>query len=122
MIEAYRVLLEAPASQVHRKIFNIGYENYSVSRLAEIVRAAVGDPSVTVETKPTNDLRSYHVDSQLFAATTGFKPRATIEDAVRSIVAAYRQGKFQDPLTNPLYHNIKLMQQVHLGGKTTAAR
>jgi nucleoside-diphosphate-sugar epimerase len=122
MISAYQLLLEAPSEKLHRRTFNIGYENYSVSRLAEIVKDAVGDPSVAVTVKPSDDLRSYHVNSDRISQVLGFTPKRTIEDAVRTIVAAYREGKFKDPLANPLYHNIKLMQQVNLSGKTTAAR
>ena len=122
MAAAYRALLEAPGEKVDRQTFNIGFENYTVTRLAEIVRAAVGDPSVTVTVKPSDDLRSYHVNSERIAKVLGFVPRRTIEDAVRSIVAAYRDGRFQDPLGNPLYHNIKLMQQVNLSGRATTPR
>ena len=122
MAAAYRVLLEAPREKIDRQTFNIGYENYTVSRLAEIVRASVGDASVTVTAKPTDDLRSYHVNSERIARVLGFKPSRTIEDAVRGIGVAYREGKFQDPLVNPLYHNIKLMQQVNLGGRATSTR
>jgi nucleoside-diphosphate-sugar epimerase len=122
MIAAYRLLLESPGAKLHKQTFNIGYENYSVSKLAEIVKAAVGDPEVTVTTKPSDDLRSYHVNSDRIAKALGFAPAKTIEDAVRSIVTAFKAGKFKDPLTNPLYHNIKLMQQANLSRKTAAAR
>jgi nucleoside-diphosphate-sugar epimerase len=120
MIAAYRALLEAPSAKLHGQTFNIGYENYSVSSLAEMVKAAVGDPAVVVTVKPSDDLRSYHVNSERIAEVLGFAPKKTLEDAVRSIVAAFRENKFQDPLSNPLYHNIKLMQQVNLSGKKTA--
>jgi nucleoside-diphosphate-sugar epimerase len=120
MVDAYALLLEAPREKVHRATFNIGYENYPVSVLAEKVKAALGDPSVTIAAKPTNDLRSYHVNSDRIRKVLGFAARRTIEDAVRGIATAYREGKFQDPLNNPLYHNIKRMQQVHLGGKVPA--
>ena len=121
MVEAYRVLLEAPREKIHRQTFNIGYENYSVSKLAEIIKAAVGDPKVTITASPSNDLRSYHVNSDLILKTLGYAPTHTLEDAVQSIVQVYRQGGFKDPLTNPLYHNIKLMQSVKLSeGAVTA--
>ncbi len=122
MIAAYRLLLDSPGGKIDKQTFNIGYENYSVSRLAEIVKSAVGDPAVAVTVKPSDDLRSYHVNSDRIAKALGFAPKKTIEDAVTSIVAAFKAGKFTDPLTNPLYHNIKLMQQVNLSRKTTAAR
>jgi nucleoside-diphosphate-sugar epimerase len=121
MVEAYRVLLEAPREKIQGRTFNIGYENCSVSRLAEIVKSAVGDPKVTITASPSNDLRSYHVNSDLVLKTLGYAPKHTIEDAVRSIVRAYREGRFKDPLSNPLYHNIKLMQQVKMSeGSVTA--
>ena len=121
MIEAYRILLEAPREKIHRQTFNIGYENYSVSRLAEIIKNAVGDSKVTITAQPSNDLRSYHVNSDLILKTLGYAPKHTIEEAVQSIVQAYRGGKFENPLQNPLYHNIKLMQSVKLSeGAVTA--
>lgn len=122
MVDAYALLLEAPREKIHRATFNIGYENYPVSVLAEKVKAALGDPEVAVTAKPTNDLRSYHVNSDRIRRTLGFAARRTIEDAVHGIAAAYRAGKLSDPLNNPLYHNIKLMQQVNLGKTGVAAR
>jgi nucleoside-diphosphate-sugar epimerase len=112
MAEAYRVLLEAPREKIHRRIFNVGGQNCSVARLAEIVKNTVGDPRVTIAAQPSDDLRSYHVNSDLIRKTLGFAPRRTIEEAVRSIVQAYREGRFEDPLTNPLYHNVRLMRSI----------
>lgn len=114
MVEAYRVLLEAPGEKIHGQTFNIGYENYSVSRLAEIIKNAVGDPKVTITASPSNDLRSYHVNSDRILKVLSYAPKHTIEEAVQSIVRAFRDGRVRDPLSNPLYHNIKRMQQVKL--------
>jgi hypothetical protein len=44
----------------------------------------------------------------------GFKPEYTIEDGVQSLVDAYKKGLIIDGLTNPLYYNIKKMQQIEL--------
>ena len=44
----------------------------------------------------------------------GFEPKYSIEDAVRGIVDAYNDGLIVDGLNNPLYHNIKLMQNINL--------
>jgi nucleoside-diphosphate-sugar epimerase len=121
MVDAYCLLLEAPGAKLHQQTFNIGYENYPVSVLAEKVKAALGDPAVTITAKPTNDLRSYHVNSARIQQVLGFSAKRTIEDAVRGIADAYRAGRFQDPLNNPLYHNIKLMQNVNLGKTGVAA-
>jgi aryl-alcohol dehydrogenase-like predicted oxidoreductase len=44
----------------------------------------------------------------------GYAPRFTIEDAICELTEAFRAGKVTDPLTNPLYFNIKRMQEVNL--------
>jgi nucleoside-diphosphate-sugar epimerase len=117
MVDVYRLLLEAPADKIHGKVFNAGYENHSVSALAEMVKSAVGDAGVSITVKPTDDPRSYHVNSDLIRQTLGFVPKRTIEDAVRGIADAYRAQRIPDALTDPLYYNIKLMRERNMGGK-----
>ena len=41
MAEAYKVLLEAEDAKIAGEIFNIGYENYSVDEIANIVKASL---------------------------------------------------------------------------------
>jgi hypothetical protein len=38
----------------------------------------------------------------------------TIEDAVESLVAAFGNGQVPDPMADPVYYNIKTMQQINL--------
>ena len=114
MVAAYHVLLEADRALIHEQTFNVGYQNRSVMDIAELVRRQVGDPRVTIVAQPTNDLRSYHVNADRIRRVLGFAPRATIEDAIQSLCEAYRAGRIIDPLTNPRYYNIKLMQSITL--------
>ncbi len=115
MVRAYELLLEAPRERVHGVPFNVGYQNYAVRAIAEKVRMTLDDPGIRLETVPTDDTRSYHISSTRIRERLGFAPRHTVEDAIRSVAEAYRAGRLKDPLTNPLYHNIKRMQE--LGGK-----
>lgn len=110
MVDVYKLLLEAPKEKIHGDVFNAGYENLSLRRIAELVKNQVGDQTITIKVEPTNDLRSYHVNSDKIARILGFRAHHTLEEAVESIRAAFREGKFQDPLLNPLYYNIKTMQ------------
>lgn len=114
MVTAYQRLLEAPASRIHRAVFNVGYQNRTVSELAELVRRQVGDASVSITVKPTDDLRSYHINADRIREVLGFVPRRTIEDAVQTLCEAYRAGRIPDPMTDPRYVNIKTMQQCRL--------
>ncbi|NDD14264.1 MAG: SDR family NAD-dependent epimerase/dehydratase, partial [Betaproteobacteria bacterium] len=60
--------------------------------------------------KPSNDPRSYRVSSDKLLAT-GFKPKKTVEDAIREICEAYKAGNLVDEAR---FHNLRWMQQTVL--------
>jgi len=114
MVDAYVLLLEAPKEKVAGKRFNAGYENHRVSRIAETVRNIVGPDGISVEVVPTDDNRSYHISSQKFADELGFTAKHTIEEAVRDLVRAFAEDRFEDPMNNPRYFNIKRMREIDM--------
>lgn len=65
MCRAYILMLEESSDLINGKIYNVGYQNYKVSELAEIVQGVVGD-DVVCEVVPTVDNRSYHVSSEKY--------------------------------------------------------
>ncbi len=111
--ELYVNCLAQPEGAIDGKVFNAGYQNLALSEIAERVREVVGG-GVAIETTPTNDNRSYHISSEKIRRELGYVPRHTIEDAIRELVDAFRAGRVSDPLNNPLYFNIKRMQEIHL--------
>jgi nucleoside-diphosphate-sugar epimerase len=113
MVDIYLRVLEAPDAVVDGKVWNAGYENHSVRRLAEMVRDVVGD-GVTLDVVPTDDPRSYHVSSARIRAELGFEPKRSIEDAVRDLVAAFRDNRLPEAMSHPRYYNIKTMQAIDL--------
>jgi nucleoside-diphosphate-sugar epimerase len=113
MSDLYLKLLEAPAKQIDRKIWNAGYQNLKVREIAELVRKVIGK-NVEIVTEPTNDNRSYQVSSEKIARELGFKPTHTVEDAIRDLKAAFEAGKVPNPLTDARYYNVKLMNSIHL--------
>jgi hypothetical protein len=60
-----------------------------------------------VTVTPSNDPRSYRVNSDKLLAT-GFAPRKTVNDAIDEIVAKYQSGKLRD---EEKYYNLKWMQR-----------
>lgn len=114
MVRVYELLLSAPKNKLNKEIFNAGYQNHSVNELAKIIKQTIGDDDIVFETVPTDDVRSYHINSDKIREVLGFKPNYTIEDAVASLTDAYKKGIITDGLSNPLYYNIKTMQQINL--------
>jgi len=114
MVRAYLLFLEAPAAKTDREAFNVGFQNRSVEDVAFMVRDTLQDPSIELEYIPTEDNRSYHVNSDKVKRVLGFEPKFTIQDAIQGVADAYRAGKLVDPLNNPLYSNIKRMRDLKI--------
>ena len=113
MTDLYLFLLEQPAHKIHKKIYNVGYENFKVRELAEKVKRTLGG-DIDIVCTPSNDNRSYHVSSEKIKRELGFVPKFTIEDAILDLKTAFEAGKIPDSLTDIRYYNIKTMQAAHL--------
>jgi len=99
--DLYLFLLDNPQ---HTGVYNAGFENISILDIARMVTEHV--PAEVIVT-PSNDPRSYRVNSDKLLAT-GFRPSHRVEDAIKEIVGMYRQGA----LTNQdQWYNLKWMQQ-----------
>ena len=99
--------------------FNAGYENHTVAQLATMARSGVEHAfpeksPIRIETTSTNDNRSYHVSSRKIAARLGFKPARTIDDAIRDLCIAFREGRFTDSMGNEEYVNVKRVKSLGL--------
>jgi nucleoside-diphosphate-sugar epimerase len=109
----YIKLLEIPKEKIAGKIFNAGYENFTINEIALKVKKVIGD-QVKIITTPTNDNRSYHISSAKIKNELGLEPARNIEDAVKDLQKAFKNGLIPDSLTNSKYFNVKLMQAIEL--------
>ena len=117
--DLYVKMLEYPDELVAGETFNAGYENHTVSQLAEMVKSVVEQEfpekaPIPIQTTASNDNRSYHVSSRKIAARLGYRPERTIEDAIRDLCSAFKSGKFHDSLTNEEYINVKTVKKLEL--------
>jgi nucleoside-diphosphate-sugar epimerase len=113
MTDLYVQTLAEPDERIAGKVFNAGYENHTMNEIAGIVKDAVGG-NPEVATAPTDDLRSYHISSAKIRRELGFEARHSIKEAAAGLAAALRDGRVPDPMGNPLYYNIKTMQNLGL--------
>lgn len=117
--DLYVELLEIPKEKIAGEVFNAGYENHTVSQLAEFVRKVVEDEfpekaPIRMETTTSDDNRSYHVSSRKIAEKLGWRPKRTIEDAVRDLCRAFKEGKFRDSMSDDNYVNVRAVKKLAL--------
>lgn len=118
MVDAYELMLTAPHRKIHGETFNIGFQNHSISDLAEVVKKVVEEEmpeqgKVTIVTTPSNDYRSYHVNSDKIGRALGFRPTRTIEDAVRDLTRAFGNHLLPDSFDDDQYYNVRTMKKIN---------
>ncbi len=118
MCDLYRLLLEVPHEKIHGETFNAGYQNQSIADIARAVRTVVmaefpekGD--IDIVTTPSDDPRSYHINSDKIKRVLGFVPRHSVEDAVRGLCRAFKDGKLPDSMDDDRYFNVKRMKALN---------
>jgi len=115
MCDLYQLLLTVPDEKISGQTFNAGYQNQSIMDIAKIVRRVVKEEfpemgEIEIVTTPTDDIRSYHINSDKIARILGFRPKYSIEDAVRDMCKAFKAGKLPNSMTDDIYFNVKRMK------------
>ena len=117
MVDLYKLLLEVPDEKIAGEIFNAGVQNMSIMEIAETVKRVVEElfpekGSIPIVTTPTDDIRSYHVNSDKIARVLGFRPQRTVEHAIRDLCAAFKAGKLPRSMDDSFYFNVKRLKQL----------
>ncbi|HXF54888.1 MAG TPA: SDR family oxidoreductase [Hyphomicrobiaceae bacterium] len=117
MADAYELMLEAPHERIHGETFNVAFENHSIADIAVMVRRIVQEVlprqgGIEIVTTPSDDTRSYHVNSDKVHRVLGYRPKRTIEDAVRDLVRAFANNLLPNSLDDPAYYNVRTMKMI----------
>ena len=115
MTELYELMIEAPKEKIQGETFNVGAQNLSIARIAEIVRDVVAQEypekgPIEIVTTESNDPRSYHINAEKIFRVLGYRPKRTIEDAARDLCRAFKAGLLPNSLTDERYFNVRTMK------------
>ena len=115
--DAVKMFMTAPREKIHQDVFNVGFQNMSIMDLAELVKKVVleefpdkGD--IDIVTTPTDDIRSYHINSDKVKKVLGFEPKHSIEDAIRDLCKAFKEGKIPNSMDDDNYYNIRTIKKL----------
>jgi nucleoside-diphosphate-sugar epimerase len=115
MVDAYRLMLSAPHDKIHGETFNIGFENHAIADLATMVKSVVEEKSrreIGIVTTPSDDNRSYHVNSDKIRRVLGYAPARTIEDAMRDLARAFLNQLLPNSFDDDWYYNVRTMKKL----------
>ncbi len=119
---AFLAALEAPREAVHNQAFNVGQteENYTVTELAEIVRAVVPGSTIEYAEGGRPDPRSYRVDfSKIRRVLPASRPQWNARRGAEELYAAYRKAgvsvaDFEGPRFKRIEHVKQELASGHL--------
>jgi len=113
MVRVYLDALKWLAEAIDGRVYNVGYHNFKVREIADMVKEVIG-PDIRIVTTPTNDNRSYHVSSERIKRELGFSAQHSLVDAVRDLRDAFAANKIPDSMTDDRYYNIRRMLRLKL--------
>jgi len=112
-----KLLLTAPTEKIANETFNCGFQNMSIMDIAKAVKKVVQEEfpekgEIPMEVSESNDPRSYHINSDKIYKALGFKPSHSVEDAVRDLCKAFRDGKLPNSFDDDQYFNVRTMKLI----------
>ena len=102
--------LEAPLDNIKGQVFNVGSDdqNYTIAHVGELIHHLIPAAQL-VNQRDDTDRRDYHVSFAKIRRELAFEPQYTVEDGVREIEAALREGRIGD-YRDDRYSNYKTLR------------
>ena len=108
IIRIYAMLVDANATLINGRTFNVGFENHRVIEIAQIIKEELADLAVRIEVTSTQDQRDYHISSEKFLSVLGYQPVSSIRQEVANLRRVLEQ-QFAD-IDAPEFYNMKSMR------------
>jgi nucleoside-diphosphate-sugar epimerase len=109
---AYIACLRAKEELVRGQIFNVSFTNFRISELALRVRETFRALGRDIDIRSDygyRGVRSYRVSGAKVEQVLGYRPKVTVEEAVRHMVEQIEERGLDD-FSNPRYYNIRWMR------------
>ena len=115
--DAVQLLLDAPDEKVANEVFNVGYQNMSIMDIAFLVKRVVEREfpekgEIGIVKTPSDDKRSYHINSDKIRRVLGYIPKHTIEQAVSDLCRAFKHRRFRNSMSDDIYFNVRRMKNL----------
>ena len=113
------LLINTESEKIKNEIFNVGYQNLSINQIAQIVKNVVQEEfpekgNIEIIKTASDDNRSYHINSDKIKEKLSFKPKYSIEDAVRELCFNFKKNKILNSFEDDFYFNVKRLKRLKI--------
>jgi nucleoside-diphosphate-sugar epimerase len=113
------MLIEEDKKNIENEIFNVGYQNLSINEISNIVKNVVEKEfetknNIQIEKTSSDDNRSYHINSDKIFEKLKFKPKYSIEHAVKELCNKFKNDLIKDSFEDDIYFNVKRLQRLKI--------
>ena len=115
--DVVKLLLSSPSHKIKNQIFNVGQQNMSINDIASLVKEVVEEEfpdkkKITIEKQPSNDNRSYHINSDKIFKVLGFRPKRNLDKAIRDLCNSFKKGLIPESFENDIYYNVQRLKNI----------
>ena len=115
--DVVRLLLSAPSEKIKNEIFNVGYQNMTINEIAKLIKKVVEKEfsikdKIEIEKQPSNDNRSYHINSEKIFKVLGFKAKRSLDEAIIGLCDSFKKGLISRSFENDLYYNVRRLKNI----------
>lgn len=112
-------LLTVDKSAIQNQIFNCGYQNMTILEIAKAVKKVVErefpeKPPINIEISPSNDKRSYHINSDKIKDKLNFVPKLSVENAILDLCEAFKNDLIPNSFEDDKYYNVRTMKKTKI--------
>ena len=115
--EAVETLLIAKNDKIENQIFNVGYQNMSINKIANLVKEVVekeypNKDTINIIKTSSSDNRSYHINSEKIKKILGFEAKRTIAMAIKDLCNAFKENKITNSFEDDFYFNLDRLKKI----------
>ena len=109
-----QLLIHAPVEKIRKQIFNCGYENLSILNIAYDVKSVIQNKKIDIKIEKSDDLRSYHINSDKIKNILDYKPKRNVKFAINELKDAFSKGLLPNSIDDDIYYNVRLMKKIRV--------
>ena len=114
MCNLYNFLIFNEIKKYNKGVYNVGTENLKVIDIAKKIKSLfkkILDRNIDIKIEPSNDNRSYQINSDKIQNQLGFKFRLSVDDAVTDLIEAFESKKLTDTFSEE-WQNIAVLKKL----------